>query len=650
MFLRWLYSRLPQGTRSLKSVLAFYFIPISIIPVVVISLYATREFERNTHNMLINRAASEKDALVSEIDALESRHFEAARTHATRTRLIRAVERKDRGAVRKAIRSFQKKFDVRVYTRNGKYLAGRQVRKGAKQIPYISKDGLKKLRRWGETMQRYYATVGDGFVTTIRHYLRNGRRQIVGILEEEYFFGSEELRLLKGQREVDALILKPDFTVVTGSFPISTKNLKPLTNSLFQTKLGKNRPIFIKLGTSRYAAFLYRLPANKGTRKDWGYLAVFLSMGQLDQILGRLKLYLIYLTALLVLFTLLLVLLVSRRLVKPIEVLVGGMKRIKSRRLEQIPEIDSTHEIEYLVSSFNDMARNIHASNEALELRLLELRRANEDIKNAQATMVQSAKMASLGQIVAGVAHELNNPIAFIYSNMHHLLEYVDNIKKMVAEYDELKTKLPKAEQAKLKKLYKELDIEFILKDMEDLTRSCVDGANRTKEIVLGLRTFSRIEDSSFGVADLNEGLKNTMKLLITQFKDRVTVHEEYGKIPHIECNLSQLNQVFMNLISNAAHAIPHRGELWIRTYAKGKTVCVEIEDSGSGMTSDMLVKIFDPFFTTKKVGSGTGLGLSIAYGLIQKHNGTITVQSQVNKGTRFTISLPIEQPESLVG
>ena len=124
----------------------------------------------------------------------------------------------------------------------------------------------------------------------------------------------------------------------------------------------------------------------------------------------------------------------------------------------------------------------------------------------------------------------------------------------------------------------------------------------------------------------------------------------EFGKIPPIECNLSQLNQVFMNLISNAAHAIPHRGDIWLRTFVKGNNVVVGIEDNGAGMTHDMLEKIFDPFFTTKKVGSGTGLGLSIAYGLIQKHNGTISVQSQLEKGTRFTISLPIEQPESLTG
>jgi two-component system NtrC family sensor kinase len=255
--------------------------------------------------------------------------------------------------------------------------------------------------------------------------------------------------------------------------------------------------------------------------------------------------------------------------------------------------------------------------------------------------------MISLGQIVAGVAHELNNPIAFIYSNMHHLSDYIEKVKLMIAEFRAGYATLPAADRERLKKLETELEIDFILRDMEDLTRSCVEGANRTKEIVTGLRTFSRMDESAFRAVDIHEGLRSTLKLLAAEFKDRIRIHEAYGPLPLIECNLSQVNQVFMNLLSNAAHAISGKGDIWIRTREAGDHIVIEIEDSGHGMPAEVVEKIFDPFFTTKKVGQGTGLGLSIAYGLIQKHHGNIEVESIVGKGTRFTLTLPRRQPLS---
>jgi two-component system NtrC family sensor kinase len=274
-----------------------------------------------------------------------------------------------------------------------------------------------------------------------------------------------------------------------------------------------------------------------------------------------------------------------------------------------------------------------------------ELKNANSEIKEAQSVLVQSAKMVSLGQLVAGVAHELNNPIGFISSNMHHLSEYVEAIRKLVTAYQKFRSQLPTESQKVLADLEKESEIDFILKDMLDLTRSCVEGANRTKEIVLGLRTFSRMEESDFRLCDVHEGIRSTLRLLVTELKDRVRVHEEFGALPDIECNLSQLNQVFMNLISNAAQAIEGKGDIWIRTQLHGNRAKIEIEDNGSGMPPAVREKIFDPFFTTKKVGKGTGLGLSIAYGLVEKHHGTIEVQSEVGKGTRFTIWVPTRQP-----
>jgi two-component system NtrC family sensor kinase len=321
------------------------------------------------------------------------------------------------------------------------------------------------------------------------------------------------------------------------------------------------------------------------------------------------------------------------------------MKRVKTGRVEQIPNIDSAYEVEYLVRSFNEMTRNVTATKRALELKLEELRKANSELKQTQATLVQSAKMISLGQIVAGVAHELNNPIAFIYSNMHHLTEYLTKINQMVTEYRASRESLPEDQKRHLEQFDKDLEIDFILKDMVDLTQSCVEGAERTKEIVLGLRTFSRMDESNFRPNDLHEGLRSTVKLLTAELKGRIEVHEEFGDLPLVEGNLSQLNQVFMNLLSNAAQAIEGKGNIWIRTRVDGSHVVIEVEDTGSGMSPETVDKIFDPFFTTKRVGQGTGLGLSIAYGLIQKHHGTITVTSSAGQGTCFTLRLPITQP-----
>jgi len=194
----------------------------------------------------------------------------------------------------------------------------------------------------------------------------------------------------------------------------------------------------------------------------------------------------------------------------------------------------------------------------------------------------------------------------------------------------------------------KEFEIEYILADLRELTKSCVDGAERVKEIVLGLRTFSRTADETdFRKVDIKEALASTVKLVIAKYKDRVTVHEEFGEIPPVDCNLSQINQVFVNLISNAAQAIPNHGDIWIKTRTHNRWVIIEVSDNGSGMPEEVRQKIFDPFFTTKEVGHGTGLGLSIAYGLVEKHGGKIEVQSKEGKGTIFEVWLPIDRPVS---
>jgi len=645
--MRRLLANLKYGTRSLKTTLALYFIPISLIPTLSISYYAMKTFEESTRETLARRAHSERDAIAAEFDMLDSDLLSNARASAKAPKLISAAAKANFGEIAQAVIDFRPNVNVRVYSLQGAFLGGRSSREADKQINYLSREGLTRVKSHGETIERYFSPDSIGIVTLVRVLIQDKSR-VYGVLEEETHFGAPELAEIKNRRQVDVVLLNRELTPFGASFALSNDAIHTFSHKAFQSAVqGVFTPTFIQIGDGRYASFLYDLSAGK--QKNWGYLGVFLSMTSADATVTRLKIAIVYLTLLLALTATLAIFIVSNRLVKPIVLLVSAMKRMQTGRVEQIPSIDSAYEIEYLVRSFNDMTQNIHSAKRALETKLEELRKANQNLKATQATLIQSAKMISLGQIVAGVAHELNNPIGFIYSNMHHLSDYLTKIRNLVEAYRDGRNKLSPEERARLEKIEKDLEIDYILKDMEDLTLSCVEGAKRTKEIVLGLRTFSRMDESTFRDVDLHEGLRSTLKLLATDLKGRITVHEEFGQIPLVECNLSQMNQVFMNLLSNAAHAIEGQGHIWIRTEAKGDQVLIEIKDSGSGMSSEVLGQIFDPFFTTKRVGQGTGLGLSIAYGLIQKHHGTIDVQSDLGKGTRFTIRIPLRQPEAEV-
>lgn len=253
------------------------------------------------------------------------------------------------------------------------------------------------------------------------------------------------------------------------------------------------------------------------------------------------------------------------------------------------------------------------------------LEQKNAQILNTQSQLVQSEKMASLGQLVAGVAHEMNNPISFIHSGLPSLRRDVGKLSAMLPE---------SAQGAMAAKLTSRVD--RLLDAMDDGTR-------RVIEIISNLRTFSRLDEAEFKEADLGEALDATLVLLRNKMRDRIEVVRDYGDIPPIECYISQLNQVFMNLLANAAQAIDEKGKITVRTGLRDAGhVCIEISDTGCGMTEEVQKKIFDPFYTTKDVGEGTGLGLSISHGVIDKHRGTIEVESAPGAGTRFRIILPV--------
>jgi two-component system NtrC family sensor kinase len=283
----------------------------------------------------------------------------------------------------------------------------------------------------------------------------------------------------------------------------------------------------------------------------------------------------------------------------------------------------------------------LNAANQELRERHQELEQTYQELARAQDQLIQSEKLASLGLLVAGVAHELNNPISFIHGNLDFIGEYVQRLKGIIKAYEAIE--LPDAPaRRQVEELRKRSSLDVILPTLDELIGSCKQGTDRVKKIVMDLRTFSRTDDVGPIMIDLHEGIETTLNLLSKDYKDRLAVHRDYGDLPKVECYPGQLNQVFMNLLLNASQAISGKGDVWIKTSSQGQRVTVAIQDNGCGIPESELPKVFDPFFTTKKVGEGMGLGLSIVYGIIEKHRGKIRVTSQVGEGTEFTVELPV--------
>jgi signal transduction histidine kinase len=253
--------------------------------------------------------------------------------------------------------------------------------------------------------------------------------------------------------------------------------------------------------------------------------------------------------------------------------------------------------------------------------------------------ILQTEKMAAIGQLAAGVAHEINNPIGYVFSNLKALGCYVQDLLRIVDSIDTA------ASIEELVRLKRSLDYDYIRNDVGALLRESEDGIDRVKTIISALKDFSRTEGSELQVADLHRGLDTTLNVVNNELKYKAEVIKEYGRLPEVECVPSQINQVVMNLLVNAAQAIEGFGRITLRSAHEGDWVWLEVEDSGSGMEPVVANRIFEPFYTTKPVGKGTGLGLSLSYSIVQKHHGRIEVFSEPGKGSRFRVWLPVQQP-----
>ena len=316
------------------------------------------------------------------------------------------------------------------------------------------------------------------------------------------------------------------------------------------------------------------------------------------------------------------------------------VEELVEQRTAQLAEINKT--------LLDDVNRREQVERELID-RNSELNVLNAELSATQEHLVQSEKLASIGQLAAGVAHEINNPIGYIFSNFGTLENYLQSLFDMLATYEG--TESSHTDPVLIKEISdkkKSLDLDFLKEDIPMLMQESKEGLVRVRKIVQDLKDFSHVDSKpDWQMANLNLGIDSTLNVVNNEIKYKAELVKDYGDIPEVQCIQSQINQVIMNLVVNAAHAIgSERGTIIVRSGAEGDCVWFEVSDTGSGIPKDVLPRIFDPFYTTKPVGKGTGLGLSLSYGIVQKHSGNMTVQTELGKGSTFRVTLPIRQPD----
>ncbi|MBR5305260.1 MAG: hypothetical protein IKU37_10580 [Candidatus Gastranaerophilales bacterium] len=336
---------------------------------------------------------------------------------------------------------------------------------------------------------------------------------------------------------------------------------------------------------------------------------------------------------------------------KPLREVSGAAKKITDGEFDIMLNKSNFAEIDDLIYSCNEMAFQLKELYSSLELKVQErtiaLETANHKLQETQAMMVHSEKMRSLGELVAGIAHEINNPVNFIHGNIMILQNYVRDLLNLIDLYEKNNDSIPSEIKSKIESLKQDIDLEFLRDDVNDLIKSCIEGTERTKNIVLDLKNFSRMEEMVLTEFNIPKEIDTTLNILNNKYKNRINVIKNYAPdTPKIEAYGGQLNQVFMNILDNAQDAMKEAGTLTINTYKDGNNAKIEFIDTGMGIPEENIKKIFDPFFTTKAVGKGTGLGMSISYRVINDHNGRIEVESELGKGTKFTITLPISHKD----
>ena len=631
--------------RSLRTILMIWFLLLSLVPMMFVTGYSLVKYEQAISNELVQRLRANSREFTSTMEDFEkylvtrrARHkADASLAYYLLTNSVGPAKQYAQAAVRNTSLS-----NLLLWNRDGELMASYSpegpdsAHENQSSVNLSLTDSyIDQLEKSGQMM---IVDTGAGnsmdLISVTRLEAKNSRR--AGYVEEIINVGPTFLKNLKKRLNLEIILFDDKGNIVSGSnddFLLYPKDAfaKVITKgqeTVFDLTV-RNEPYGfittpVKWGDSQ---FLVGLGASKQRAQafvrnvNYAFFTMIAAIGVL------------------LIFT---SIVATRVIVKPVYDLVEAIQNMDGADGPVEIPVSTDTELGVLTESFNQMSRSIYQAKTELEHKIKELEAAYSELKDTQARLVHSAKMASLGQMVAGIAHELNNPIGFIYSNMSHLREYTQRLITIIEVAEKKPDDLATAKA--------ENDFKYMVEDLPRLISSCEEGARRTRDIVLGLRNFSRLEEAKIKRVSLQEGLENTLRLLTGEVKNRVKVHLELGTVPDVLCYASQMNQVFMNILTNAAQAIEGEGEIWItlkKTQENGKPAFaqVSIRDSGKGMSTEVVEKIFDPFFTTKSLGQGTGLGLSISYGIVKKHGGDLQVRSEPGKGTEFIITIPIDGP-----
>lgn len=687
----------------MRSYLLLVLVPLTLLPLLILAGLLHLFIQASFDEEVGRRARPEIAALARNLDTLEKRLARQALTLSRSDEVKLGALTSDRGLLQGKVRSWLESslFDrVKIYTYRGQLVeSGERVPSQELGLPWNQLFGLPDKTKDREPASKNSATLAvssENFVDVAsrevagslspdfrRFLLREGAwslRQVessgerpgyvfrifrsvldsdgkpAGFIEGSVLMDSAKWQHLGLYQGVEFLLVGASRKVLSTSqaeFGELFAGELPGWTELATASETKHPSKTVELGDTPFEVFFAPIIGDNNQTEAW--IGVGLSRAQHVFLQNRILVWVVGLTVLLSILVTAFSFVFSKRLVQPIRDLVKAAETVRSGQAVEPLQVEATQEISFLVERFNEMTMSVQAAKRTLETKLEELADTNIQLTQMQDQLVQSAKMSSLGQLVAGVAHELNNPIAFIYSNMVQMRQYLKNLEELTQLVDSLQGALPDQEKARIRATLERMEWDYVKSDMADIVQSCLEGSVRVKDIVLGLRNFSRLDKGEVAEADLNVALRNTAKLLTGQIKNRVNVDWALCDEGYVRCNVSQVNQVFMNIMANALQAIEGEGDLFVQTenlLHQGRDYLrVRIRDSGQGMTPETVAKIFDPFFTTKSVGEGTGLGLSIVYGIVQKHGGFIDVKSvqfpDPMHGSTFDIYLPKRGPDT---
>ena len=625
-----------QNGYSLRYILIFWFLIFSIIPLLLMTFYSLIEFQIVFYGEQRQRLEANFKEIASEINLLEDQLATHIQQYASHLQLAPALQQKSTTQIKSLIENWMQEdspiSQIAIFDNQGASLfiffkEDKNIQERTSGTLYLPSDLQNELQN---TSHKSFRDIIDSRMELTTYSQVVLEDQVQGFIQGVYHIDKTILNHFKQRLNLNLVILDHEQQPV-----VSTSEQKELVPQ--NTWLLKAITPFFKLihPDPPYGLFTQSIDPDR--------MRIFLGLASVqtsteNTLVRRISKALFTGVVVMIILLIGILIVVSRvMIIRPVSDLVKAAKQIEDGQLgTQIPiKASNSREINKLIATFNNMSLWIAESISQLEEANQQLEKANKELQETQAQLVHSAKMVSLGQLVAGVAHELNNPIGFIDSNMAHLEAYSKNLIQLI--------QLMQNNPQKVEKFKEDIDYDYLVKDLPKLIKSCQDGSKRVMDIVVSLRSFSRIDDSTLQDYHLKENIQNTLELLSGEIKTRIQVDLDIEDSLKIQCNAGQINQVLMNIISNAAHAIEDKGHIKIVATKHDQQVKITIEDNGRGIPSDHIHHVFDPFFTTKAVGQGTGLGLSISYNLVQKHGGQITVTSEENKGTTFIITLPLE-------